>query len=315
MKNVAVLGLGGISKRVIQGVIEAENAVLYAVAARDINRAVQFKEVYHAQVAYGDYETMLEDPEVDVVYIATANKFHYDQIMMCIKHHKHVICEKPMVATIDEVNEIFDAASKAGVFLMEAEKTLFTPLNRKITELIQQGEIGELVSMEAAYANATYYEESHDHWVFDKDFGGAMFDIGVYPICYINYFAASKIKQMMVSRVYGEEGCDVYARGLIHYENGRIGSFYTGWIAENDNFGILYGTKGSIKTKQFWKHRSAEITYDDGTKKIIEVAACSDFKGEVEHAITCIEECLLESPILGREASLEILKVVLCENC
>lgn len=312
MKNIAVLGLGGISSRIIQGVLEAENAVLYAVAARDLKRAKSIQKQFGASVAYGSYDDLVMDPNVDLVYIATANQFHCEQIELCIRHGKHVLCEKPMVATREQLKTLFALAKQQGVFLMEAEKTLFTPLNQKLKAFVKAGGIGDIVSMEGAYCNSMYLDEKPEqHWVFDKAFGGALFDIGVYPICYLNYFADSPTQEVTVHRIYGVEQCDIYARGMIRYQNGVIGTFCTGWIGPNENNGMIYGTKGYIKTHNFWKHNVAEVVYANGESERIEVAKSSDFKGQIEHAIQCLEQGLLESPILGEKESLEILNVIL----
>ncbi|MDL2276520.1 Gfo/Idh/MocA family oxidoreductase [Breznakia sp. OttesenSCG-928-G09] len=310
--NVAVLGLGNIADRIIQGILEADDAQLYAVAARDIEKAKRYQEKYGAQKAYGDYQSLVEDKVVDLIYIATVNRFHYEQIMLCIDHGKHVLCEKPMVATKAEVKALFAKAREKQVFLMEAEKTIFTPLNQKIMQLIKAGKIGDIVSIDGTYSSTMYVDNpDHSHWVYNKEFGGCAFDIGVYPICYLNYFAAADIKDVHVEKVYGETGCDIYAKGLVTYTNGVIATFCSSWISLSENNGFIYGTKGYIKTKHFWKNNIAEITYNDQTKEVIEVDKVSDFKGEIEHAINCIKQGLFESPILGEKESMDILSIVL----
>ena len=129
MKNIGILGLGNIANRVAQGVLCSKKACLYAAASRNIENAGRFANQYGAKVFYGSYEEMLRDPKVDLVYICTPNTFHYEQIKLCLTHGKHVVCEKPMVKNEVQIRELFAFAREKGCFLMEAEKTMFTPLS------------------------------------------------------------------------------------------------------------------------------------------------------------------------------------------
>ena len=144
MKNIGIMGLGKISHRVAKGIAYAHNAQLYAVASRNIAHAQDFQKQHPCPKAYGSYEELLHDPQVDMVYICTPNYLHYTHIMACLQHHKHVVCEKPFVANHEQVVECFTFAKKQGCFLMEAEKTIFTPLNQTIQQMIQDGAIGQL---------------------------------------------------------------------------------------------------------------------------------------------------------------------------
>lgn len=137
---------------------------------------------------------MLEDENIDVVYICTPNSFHYEQIKLCLNHHKNVNCEKPMVKTEKELKELYDIARSNGLVLMEAHKTAFTPLNKLIKEKIKSNEFGKLLSIEADYSINffDYPEDMNNHWVTNKDFGGCSYDIGVYPLVFSNFIADSK---------------------------------------------------------------------------------------------------------------------------
>ena len=172
MKNVAILGLGNIANRVAKGVICSDKANLYAVASRNIDNAKSFADKYDSYIYYGSYEEMLKDPNVDLVYICTPNAFHYEQIKLCLSHKKHVICEKPMVKDEIQVRELFAMAREQGCFLMEAEKTMFTPLNKKIKAMIEDGAIGKLHTIRAQYCSEGLDGVPLDHWVLEEGFGG-----------------------------------------------------------------------------------------------------------------------------------------------
>lgn len=310
MKNIGIIGLGGIAHRVAKGVKYAKNARLYAVASRNIEKAKDFHMQYESDVYYGDYEALLQDPQVDLVYICTPNHVHAQHIKMCLKYHKHVLCEKPLVSNMKQLEEVFSCAKAAGCFLMEAEKTLFTPLNQKIRSMIQDGVIGELNYIEGSYSYRWDHEAMGDtHWCLSKEDGGSSYDVGVYPICYANYFAGSALCEIQTMKKTVDEGYDVFAQALLRYENGIVASVRSGWEINMVNKGYLYGDKGVIITENFWKNTEA-VFVKDGKETKITAKMYSDFTGEIEHAVDCIEEGLLESPVMSRYASEEIMKVL-----
>ena len=312
MKNVAILGLGNIANRVARGILCSKKASLYAVASRNMDNAKNFANKYGALNYYGSYEEMLNDPKVDLVYICTPNTFHYEQIKLCLAYGKHVICENPLVKNEEQVRELFSLAREQGCFLMEAEKTMFTPLNRKVKEMIVEGEIGKLHTIRAQYCSEGLDGLPLDHWVLGEEFGGCSYDIGVYPICAAHYYADAKMKGFQAEAVKNPEfKCDFGMDADIFYENGIYANVRSNWFyqAENKGKAVLVGDKGYFEVPSFWKGNKAYL-HKDGQVTEIVVDMESDFEGEVTHAIECIESGLMESPILGEEMNVEIIRVV-----
>lgn len=291
--KIGVYGLGKISHRVIQGIQFSKNSELYALCSRSQNKANEYKKRYQAKQAYASYEEMLKDERVDLVYICTPNYLHKEHILKALSANKHVICEKPMCLSSEDLKECFDYSKEKKCFLMEAHKTVFTPLNQTIFQRIQEGEIGEVISIEAQYA--TRLEESISSWHFDKPGAGCMYDIGVYPICFANFMANSPIH--VIKRLKDQ--------ALIEYENGCIAHIATSWTCTMENTAHIYGSKGEITYANFWK---SDIAMMNG--KELKVEQASDFTGEIEHAASCIQKGLVESPIMSQQASQAILKVL-----
>ena len=312
MKNVGIIGLGNIANRVAKGILCSEKACLYAVASRSIDNAKSFADKYGALSYYGSYEEMLNDPKVDLVYICTPNTLHYEQIKLCLSHGKHVICEKQMVKNEEPVRELFALARDKGCFLMEAEKTMFTPLNKKIKEMISEGVIGKLHTIRAQYCSDGLDGLSLNHWVLGEEFGGCTYDIGVYPICFAHFYADSKIKEFQAEAVKSPDfKCDFGMDADVFYENGIYANVRSNWFyqAENKGKAVLVGDKGYFEIPAYWKGNKAYL-HKDGVITEITVNMESDFEGEITHAVECIEAGLLESPVLGEEMSLEIIRVV-----
>ncbi len=314
MINIAVIGLGNISKRVIKGIKYVENAKLYCVASRSKDKALEFKKKYNAEVSYNSYDDVYHDEKVDLVYICTANHLHYDQIMACLDNGKHVICEKPMVSSVDQINELFDYAKEKNLFLMEAEKTVFTNLHKELKKVIKEKVIGEIISITAEYSyNISYFNFPEDHWVFDEKYGGCLKDVGVYPICFCNSIADSKIKKVIGIKYTDKEyECDFGGKGIIEYENGIKASIESCWFYDSIDRGyaIIYGTKGKIHIPTYWKGNKFKIIFDNNEIKEIEVKQNSDFEGEIQEAVDMIKSNRIESPAMNREKTIEIMKVI-----
>lgn len=312
MINFGIIGLGNIAHRVAKGILCSKEAHLYAVASRSLESAENFKAQYMAEIAYSSYTELLNDPKLDVVYICTPNAFHYEQIKLCLKYKKHVLCEKPMVENELQVQELFAEARRQNCFLMEAEKTMFTPLNRKLKQMIEDGVIGKLQSIRAEYSYEVLSEVEKDHWVLSTPMGGSSYDVGVYPISFAHFFADSNIKSLQAQSVrHPEFPCDFGMQADVFYENGIYAFLQSNWFYTPAHKGsaVLAGETGHIEVPAFWKGTKAYL-YKNGTVEEICVDMESDFEGEITHAALCIKQGLLESPVLGEEMSLKIINVV-----
>ena len=301
------MGLGKIAPRIIKG-IKYSKANLYAVASRDKAKAKDFANEYGVAHFY-NYEEMLKDENIDIIYIATPNYLHKQHVLKCLNAHKHVICEKPIFTNIDELDECFQLAKDMKLLLMEAHKGLFTPLTNKIKKIINDGKIGEVKMIETQYASDLKGKyDKLNAWSKNKPGSGCLFDLGVYPIAYMNYLADSKIGTYQID-LKDDRGFVSFAQGMIQYENGIRGHFLTSWESDAENSAHIYGTKGSIHVHNFWKNTKAMIIADN-KQKTIEVEMTSDFSGEIDHFVDCLEKGLKESPIMSMRASGEILKLL-----
>ena len=311
MLSIGILGLGKIADRVAKGIEYAKNGELVAVSSRNIDKAKAFAYKYHADIFYDNYMDMLQDDRVDIIYICTPNILHKEHIMLALKYHKHVICEKPMVLNLEDLDECFAYARKQNCFLMEAHKTVFTPLNIYLLEKINEGIIGEIKYIEAQYAsNVLSSQKKISSWHYDKEGGGCLYDIGVYPIAYANYFASSKIKEYeLIQHKVDDTFCN-QAHAMITYENGIMAHIATSWQCDMVNTAYIYGELGYIECHNFWKNTQAILVKDE-KRILIEKEMKSDFTGEIEHAINCIEKGWIESNIMGYEQSANILRIII----
>lgn len=147
--NFGIIGAGRIAQKMAYTIMNMPEVNMYAIASRSIEKAMEYKEKYNMQVAYGSYEELVKDENVDVIYIATPHSFHYEQVKLCLENGKHVLCEKAFTANAKQAEELIKLSEKTGLFLGEAMWTRFMPLIYKLEEILEKKIIGEVSLMTA----------------------------------------------------------------------------------------------------------------------------------------------------------------------
>lgn len=240
--NFAVLGPGKIAEVVINAIKGKVDVVNYAVASRDIERANSFKKKHGFIKAYGSYEELYKDSNVDLVYIATPHAFHYDQMLECIKNKKNIICEKAFTIGIKQAEEVIKLARENNVFVTEAMILAYLPSKKLIKELIDSKIIGDLISYKGVFGSKLMHVDR----VMNKALGGgSLFDIGIYPL----YFAISTFgKNFKLQDVKIKElnGVDITTEFNLVYPNGFIANIYSTVEEDSELYGEIIGSKGKI---------------------------------------------------------------------
>ncbi|MCI5745042.1 MAG: Gfo/Idh/MocA family oxidoreductase [Erysipelotrichaceae bacterium] len=180
--NIGIIGAGHIAIKMANTINSLKDFTCYAIASRSLNKAIDFKEKYHFIKAYGSYEELLKDDNVDFVYIATPHSLHYEQMKLCLEYKKNVLCEKILTTSYKDTKEIYSLFEKENLLLLEALWTSFMPSRKVINDLINSKIIGDLTSVFAFFETNLMHKER----VVKKELGGgALFDIGLYPITFI----------------------------------------------------------------------------------------------------------------------------------
>lgn len=308
MIKIGILGCGKIAHRFVKGAFETSNTSVVACAARDFERANEFANLYQIKSVYGDYESLVKDPEVQAIYVATPPFMHEEHTRLCLEHGKHVISEKPFVTNSSVVRELFELAKSKSLVLMEANKTVFTPTLVDIKRKLDENTIGEVLYAEGSYS---YRFPTNEHWVFDKDkMGGGMFDVGVYPLTVALFLFGLDVKYMKKMKILNSKGSDDLTHMLIQYPNQRLVSVKGGIGIETDNHFTLYGTEGKIRCPRFSKSNYYIIERYGSPEEVVKFEFNSEFAFEIEHFSRCIEEGLMESPIMSEAMSIAIVDLV-----
>ena len=245
MIKVGFLGAGNIAHTLAETFLFLKDKYeLYGVASKDIKRSEDFKNKYGFKKAYKDYEEMLNDENIDLVYISTTIAEHYKHIKMSLEHNKNVLCEKAFCASYYEAKEVVTLARKKNLFLAEAIWTRYMPSRGIITSLILSGAIGD----------PYYIEANLGYRIFDKERiyspilgGGALLDVGVYPLNFIDMFVVDKIKEINVMSKLHPTGVDETISGNITFNSGILAHFFTTINDATSREGFIYGKDGYLK--------------------------------------------------------------------
>lgn len=309
--NFAILGAGHIAAKTAS-VLDflRDELTPYAIASRDIAKASKLKDAYHFTVAYGSYAEMLADSNVNVVYIATPNTLHYEQMKMCLAAGKNVICEKPFTMKTSEAEEIFAIAQEKKLFVLEAVWTRFQPAVSLIRNAIKSGEIGVPRFIQASFGLAI----SHKERIKSPELGGgALYDLGIYAINFAAmYFGLSGIKKIDSSATLSPEGVDDQSTITIIYEDGRMASLTTSMTAAYGTSGRIAGTLGHINTPELTQCRSFSIRKIP-SNEVREVKCDFDFNGyeyEFKSAVQAISEGKLECAEMPWSETIAITKMM-----
>ena len=177
--KIGILGAGKISHLTVPAMIGLKEIECYAVASRSLEKAQSFAKQYGFQKAYGSYEELLSDPEVELVYVATPHSHHYEHMMQCLEHGKGVLCEKAFTMNANQARRVMEYAKEKGLFAAEAIWPRYMPSRKMINDVIASGVIGKVNTLTA---NLSYVIHQVPRIVLPELAGGALLDIGVYGI-------------------------------------------------------------------------------------------------------------------------------------
>lgn len=238
-----IIGAGGIARQFASDILHARGASLTAVAARDTAKARAFADAQANVTGFGSLNEMLASGRIDAVYIATPNSVHHAQALACIEARMPVLVEKPLTANLESALEIEAAARQTGVFVMEAMWSRYLPAMQAARKAIRDGAIGTVRRLEADLAWKVVYDPSHR--LFDKaQGGGALYDLGVYPISLARWFFGEPQEARGVWRP-APSGVDMSAELTLQYHEAEA-RISCGFDRDGDNRMIIEGEKGVI---------------------------------------------------------------------
>ncbi len=313
MKTVkwGIIGAGQIASKFATALNSLDHTELTAIASRDLVKAKEFATRFHIKKAYGSYDEIIKDPEIDVIYIATPHTEHKTHASLCIAAGKAVLCEKPFTINFKEAKELVDQAKSSNVFLMEAMWTKFLPATRIVKQWIHNKIIGEIKYMNISFGYRTEFDPNSR--VFNPELGGgALLDVGVYPISYAIHLMERIPDKIGSSAHIGRSSVDELNVITLLYNEGMIADLSSAISASTGNDAIIIGEKGRIVIPNFWTAESAEV-YDANGKLVdsfFHPFTSNGYVYEAEEVNRCILEGKKQSDIIPLNDTLDIMNIL-----
>lgn len=313
MIRFAILGAGSIAvtmARTIRKMCESGNqeVSLYAVAARDGERAKAFAQAYGVKQSYGSYEEMLRDDKVQLVYVATPHSHHYDHVMMCLEHGKHVLCEKAFAVNAKQAREMLQCARDKGLLLTEAIWTRYQPMREIIAQTVHSGVIGEPKMLTA---NLGYEITGKERIVEPTLAGGALLDVGIYPLNFAEMVFGPGA-QIHASCVKSEKGVDFNDSMTLTWADGKMAVLNAGANCVSDRMGVVYGTKGYVVVENINNPQS--ISVYDTKYQLMQRQECprqlTGYEYEVMETVACILDGKLECPSMPHQETIHMMEMM-----
>ncbi|MBO0472319.1 hypothetical protein IGL98_002909 [Enterococcus sp. DIV0840] len=303
-----ILSTAQIVPRFVEGIKKSTVGEVTAIASRTFDKAAKMAEELNIPKAYGSYEELCKDEEIDIVYLATYNKGHYEAAKMALAYKKHVLVEKPFTLKLAQAEELFDIAEKNGCFLMEAQKSVFLPISLQVKKAIQQNKIGEVHWLQSV---TSYPNVDHISWFHSLDAGGGtLHGSGSYPLQYMQFILDQPIVEYHGSSTRRKGETDDQVNLSLKFQNQALGTIFISVKVDIPSKMTIYGELGRIEIPYFWKTRQATIYYEDGRQEILSGEFDSEFIFEVEHVNECLQNHLLESPIMTKKMTVDTVSLV-----
>lgn len=306
MLKFGILGAGSIARAMAGTVMRMEGAECFAVGSRDLEKAEKFGEQYGFQRAYGSYEELVGDTEVELIYVATPHSHHYEHIKLCLEHGKHVLCEKAFTVNAAQAEEVFALAKEKGLLLTEAIWTRYIPMRKTLDEVLASGVIGKAHMLTA---NLGYVISGVERIIKPELAGGALLDVGVYPLNFASMVFGNEVKQIIGHAVMHESGVDIQNSMTLIYEDGRMAVLNSSAMGMSDRKGFIYGDKGYIEVENINNCQGISV-YSSSRKLLARYCPPDQISGyeyEVEACIWAIENGQLECPQMPHRESIQIM--------
>jgi len=292
-----IISTAHINRLVLAGARESDRVEVLAVASRDQARAEGYAREHGIERAYGSYEALLADPDLDAVYISLPNSLHVEWSIRALEAGKHVLCEKPLDRRPEEVERAFDAAERAGRFLMEAFMYRHNPQTARVKELVDGDAIGQLRVVRSSFS-FSLGDAENVRLAAGLD-GGALMDVGCYCVSGSRLLGGEP-ERVFGERLTGESGVDVLFAATMRFPGDVVAQFDCGFVQPDRDELEVVGSEGSLFLDDPWHARTPviELRRDDGVEEIV-LEHVDSYRLELENLSDAIAG--RAEPLLGRE--------------
>jgi predicted dehydrogenase len=304
-----IAATGGIAQRFAEGLAQTDDAVTVAVASRTAERAEEFGAQFDIPRRHGSYESLAADPDVDIVYVASPHSRHESDTLLFLEAGKHVLCEKPFALNEAQARRMIDTARERDLFVMEAIWSRFLPAYTLLGELLAEGVIGDLVSIDADFG----IRFPHDplHRLFDLALGGgALLDLGIYPL-QLAALVLGPPRDVHAVAQLGESGADEHVAAVIEHEQGALSTIRAATQVTLACTARISGTHGAIDLPAFMHcPDSLTVTTIRGVEVRETPIIGEGLRYQVAEVHRCVADGAVESPVIPHAETLRLAQTM-----
>lgn len=304
-----IIGLGNIARRFADALALSDVGHLYAGASHNDKKRKYFQEKYNIKT-YDDYEDLLNDQNIDAIYIALPHGCHYQWAKAALNKNKAVLCEKPVTLSLEQLDELIELSRQKQTFFMEAMKTRFIPMTKQIQKIIDDKVLGDVERVETSFCNDVPYHENS--YLFDKQQGGILFDCGIYNIASILQFIESDVKDIQ-GRYVIKYDVDVDDEIELVFESKQTARIECSMIQNKDKVMKIYGTLGTLTCSPFYRPQEVLVEFKNGESLTGQLSyeKDNDFYSEIEEVHRCLGYIKIESPLMTHQDSRRCIELML----
>lgn len=307
--KIGIIGAGWIAGKMAMTLNQMEGVEAYAIASRSLDKAQAFANEWGIMKAYGSYEELVDDKEVDMVYIATPHSHHCQHALMCIEKGKPVLCEKAFTMNAKQAAEVLAKSKEKNVFVAEAIWTRYMPISLQLIDLVKNGAIGNPTMITA---NLGYPMVGKERLMKPELAGGALLDVGIYPLNFAAMIFGDKIEKTISTCTKLDTGVDAQACITQIFADGKMATLNTSMLAHTDRMGVISGDGGCIIVDNI--NNPQHLTIEDKDFKIVaEYDAPKQISGyeyQVTAAIEAIRAGKIETPFMPHSETLRMMEMM-----
>lgn len=305
--KMGILAAGRIAGTMAGTVREMNWVNNYAVGSRSLEKSEKFAKEYGVLKAYGSYEELVKDPEVELVYVASPHSHHYEHIKLCLEHGKHVLCEKAFTVNASQAREVLALAKEKSLLLAEAMWVRYMPMARTLQEVLKSGVIGDVSTVTG---NLYYLISGKERLISPALAGGALLDLGVYTLTFASIVMGDDIERIQACGTKTDTGVDAQNSVTIFYKDGRMAQLCSGIMSLSDRGGVIYGSKGYMIVENINNFETIDVY--NAERKLVAQYTCppqiSGYEYEVTACVEAIRNGWKECPQMPHAKIVEIME-------
>ncbi|MEV0130831.1 Gfo/Idh/MocA family oxidoreductase [Dactylosporangium sp. NPDC050688] len=304
-----ILSTGSIASTFVEDLRLLPDATVTAVGSRTTESAERFAARHGIPRAHGSWQALVDDPEVDAIYVATPHTAHFDATMLSLAAGKATLTEKPFTLDVASSEVLVETARSSGVFLMEAMWTRCIPAVRRMIELVAEGAIGAPTAVHADFGMQVPFDEAHRLWSRNLG-GGGLYDVGIYPVTFAHLFLGAPSSVQAWAWI-SDGGIDQNTGILLGYDSGAVAALTCSLVGDSSRRATITGTEGRIEVpRDFFHPQGFTIWHGDRAETVDLPFEGAGYHFEAAEVHRCLREGLTESPLVPLTETLDILTVL-----